>query len=84
MMHWSQRTACPDCGEPLVAIQVIDKGHFDHQDELGYAVGEAPQETFLGIFPLGFDVRGRVKAKMCAACGRIILYGMPFQYRKVD
>jgi len=65
---------CPDCGGPLSPVKLIESGgtHWRHT-ETEYAAGDAQQGLLSGRFP----VEGRVRAWMCADCGRILLYGAP-------
>jgi hypothetical protein len=63
------RRNCPDCGEPLHSIRLIDSAGPHPDRELGYAVNEARQDWLRGRFP----VAGTVRACMCCSCGRIIL-----------
>ena len=68
------RTTCPDCETPLQEIKLID--HSVEPDRpLEYAAGDAHRGFFLGRFP----VAGTVRARMCPACGRIVLHGEPNQ-----
>jgi hypothetical protein len=70
------RTTCPDCDERLEPIKIIDAteramgGGASHV-EMSYAAPKATGSQFTQTIPRS----GTVKAKMCVACGRIILYG---------
>jgi hypothetical protein len=62
---------CPECGEPLRSIRILDEaGHHKHIG-LTYTAGDAARSRWTGRYP----VSGPVQALMCAACGRILLYG---------
>lgn len=67
------RSSCPDCGTRLEAIQIIDRSNEPDQ-ELQYAAGDAPRGWILGRFP----ILGRVRARLCPACGRIVLHAEPY------
>lgn len=70
------RTTCPDCGGALAPIKLLDAtdrrmesgvGHV----EIGYATRSSVPSDLTGSIPES----GKVKARMCADCGRILLYG---------
>lgn len=65
---------CPDCGAPLRRIKLIDRTGESHvHDLLSYAAADAE----LGWFICRFEEAGRVGARMCTSCGRILLYAEP-------
>ena len=70
-METQQRT-CPDCQAAMHEIRLIDKSHLGAHDELEYALPE-DKRSFWGTG--NYPIEGRVVAMMCAACGRISLYG---------
>jgi hypothetical protein len=67
-----QRTECPDCQTELLPIKLIDRSEYHTHQQLSYAVGDAERSWFLGKF----EIAGTVRARMCPACGRIVLYGL--------
>jgi hypothetical protein len=67
-----QRTTCPDCQTQMRPIKLIDSA-YDTHELLGYAAGEAERSWFLGKY----KEAGKVAARMCPACGRIILHAVP-------
>ncbi len=66
------RTSCPDCETPMQEIKLIDRS-VEPDRQLEYAGGDAHVGLLLGRF----TVAGKVRARMCPACGRIILHGGP-------
>lgn len=70
----NKTTTCPDCKSEMRPIKLVDSTgeHHSHQ-QLGYAAGEAERSWFFGRYP----EEGKVAAKMCPSCGRIILHGKP-------
>jgi hypothetical protein len=58
-------------------IRLIDKayGEARHTD-LEYTVPEAKRSFWRGQFP----VEGRIIAYMCDRCGRMLLYGVPYDH----
>lgn len=70
------RSTCPDCEgrmEPVKLIDATDRtmgGGAGHV-ELSYAASQARASQFTQ----SITSSGVVKARMCVACGRIILYG---------
>lgn len=68
------RTNCPDCQREMRPIKLIDSTQENpkHQ-QLTYAAGDAEQSWFLGKY----KVAGKVEARMCPDCGRIILHAVP-------
>jgi hypothetical protein len=69
-----QRTTCPDCQTQMYPIKLIDStGEYYTHELLGYAAGEAERSWFLGRY----KEAGKVAAKMCPDCGRIILHAVP-------
>lgn len=68
-----QKTACPDCHCEMRPIKLIDRGDCDVHQQLGYAAGEAERGWFLGRYP----EEGKVAARMCPSCGKIVLHGEP-------
>jgi hypothetical protein len=69
------RTTCPDCDTPLQAIKLIERS-MGPDRELEYAAGDARPGWLLGQFP----VAGKVGARMCPCCGRIVLHADPGGY----
>ena len=68
------RTGCPDCHTEMRPIKLIDStGENPMHQQLTYAVADSEQSWFLGKF----KVAGKVAARMCPACGRIILHAVP-------
>ncbi len=68
------RTACPGCESEMRPIKLIDStGEYDRHRELGYAAGEAERGWFLGRYAEA----GKVAARMCPSCGRILLHADP-------
>jgi uncharacterized OB-fold protein len=67
-----KRTTCPDCGSGIHPIRLIDQvGKWPHPDhELEYAAGDSDRDFFSGKFPS----KGKVLAKLCSECGRIVLF----------
>ena len=71
------RNTCPDCDGPLEEIKILDNesaitrktGLFD----LIYTDPDAKRSFFGGKIPISGDVR----SKICGACHRILLYGVP-------
>jgi hypothetical protein len=70
MPEMTPRTNCPDCGETLQPIKLIDHTRSVIDAELSYTAADARQGWFGG-----FPVAGTVCARMCSGCGRILLYG---------
>jgi hypothetical protein len=67
---------CPDCGQPLKAIKILDNARIGvrpAEGELTYMAPEAKRSFWSGRYP----VEGKVAACMCDGCGRILLYGEP-------
>jgi hypothetical protein len=67
---------CPDCGQPMKAIRIMDIGSSGYraaQGEMYYMAPEAKRSFWTGRLP----VEGKIVACMCDACGRILLYGEP-------
>ena len=73
---------CPDCGGAMQAIDIIDKTvlavgfgdlNFPTQTALEYVARGRKRSFWTGSVP----IEGKVAAYMCAACGRILLYGRP-------
>ncbi len=67
---------CPDCGQPMRAIKILDNTYFGvrpGEGVLRYMAPEARRSFWTGRLP----VEGKVAACMCDACGRILLYGEP-------
>lgn len=67
---------CPDCGQPMKAIKIIDLGTAGYRgvvSEMHYMAPEAKRSFWTGRLP----VEGKVAACMCDHCGRILLYGEP-------
>ena len=71
---------CPDCGGAMKAIEIIDKTvgtvglsdiNLPTQTALEYVVPGGKCSFWTGSLP----VEGRVVARMCEGCGRILLYG---------
>ena len=60
---------CPDCETPLQKIKLIERSN-EPDRQLEYAAGDAHKSAFLGRFP----VAGKVLARMCPDCGRIVLH----------
>jgi hypothetical protein len=58
----------------LEAVELFDQS-LGLDRALHYAAGDAQREGSLGRFPTA----GKVKARMCPACGRIVLYGEPHE-----
>lgn len=69
----ASKTTCPDCDSEMRPITLIDTGDDNVQQKLGYAIGEPERSWFLGRYAEA----GKVNAKMCPTCGRIILYADP-------
>ena len=66
-----QRSVCPDCQSEMRPIKLIDStGKYHSHRQLGYAAGEAERGWFLGRYP----EEGKVAARMCPSCGRIVLH----------
>jgi uncharacterized OB-fold protein len=70
------RRDCPDCGQPLEPIQVIDRGYMD-QPHKGLVYAPAQVEKGLFGLPKGPKVIGTIDAWMCKGCGRVLLYAKP-------
>jgi hypothetical protein len=66
------RVTCPDCDSALQPIKLIDHS-IEPDRELEYATGDAQPGWFLGRF----RVAGKVRARMCPSCGRIVLHAEP-------
>ena len=64
-------TMYSDCETEMRAIKLIDRMGESGHAEIGYAAGDAERGWFLGLYP----EKGRLAAKMCPSCGRIILHG---------
>lgn len=73
---------CPDCGGAMQGIDIIDKTvlafgfdgvNIPTQTALEYVARGGKRSFWTGSVP----VEGKVAAFMCAACGRILLYGRP-------
>ena len=64
------QVTCPDCESETRPITLIDSGHSGVHRKLGYAVGEAERSWFLGRYAEA----GKVDARMCPSCGRIVLH----------
>jgi hypothetical protein len=70
---------CPDCDGELQPINILDAtlpGYHQEgsqQVELSYSSPDAKPSFFM------YDIKreGKVKAKMCPNCGRILLYAHP-------
>jgi hypothetical protein len=58
----------------MYRIRLIDKTHHHMHADLEYTVPEAQRSFWRGQFP----VEGRVRAYMCDRCGRLNLYGVPY------
>lgn len=70
----SARTVCPDCEGRLQPIRLIERaGEGNAHYELSYAAADAERSWFRGRY----DLAGKVAARMCVNCGRILLYGEP-------
>ena len=69
-MSAAEQKQCPDCGQALKRIQMIDKVQMGHSYP-EYAVGEAERSLWTAKFP----IEGRIASYMCDQCGRITLYG---------
>jgi hypothetical protein len=70
--HTAPRATCPECYSLLQPIKLVD--HSNEPDrELEYAAGDAQRRWFLGQFPIA----GKVRARMCPSCGRIVLPAEP-------
>ena len=64
---------CPECDAEMGPIYLIDRGHGDQHRDMEYAAEE-------GWFLWRFPTAGKVRAFMCNECGRILLYGQPFEF----
>lgn len=56
----------------MEVIKLIDHS-FEPDHELEYAAGNAQRGWFFARFPAA----GKVRARMCPSCGRIVLYAEP-------
>ena len=66
-----RRTTCPDCESEMHPIKLIDStGEYHSHQELGYAAAEAERGWFFGRY----SEEGKVAARMCPSCGRIVLH----------
>jgi hypothetical protein len=75
-MAQARKRECPECQGPMYRIRLIDKAHGQSHAELEYTVPQAHRSFWLGQYP----VEGRVAAYMCDHCGRVLLYGIPYDY----
>lgn len=67
------RKDCPDCGRPLKAIQVIDRGYMDgHHKGLVYT-DPTGAKGILGTA----KIAGTIQAMMCRGCRRVLFYAEP-------
>ncbi len=67
------RKDCPDCGRPLKAIQVLDRGYMDSQHKgLAYTDPDGAK-GLLG----GAKIAGSIEAMMCRGCRRVLFYASP-------
>ncbi len=64
---------CPDCGFSLRPIRLLVETGENRQVELAYAPAEAPK----GVISDRYAVEGRVRARICQRCNRIVLSGEP-------
>lgn len=69
-----RKSKCPDCGGPLAAIRLIDRGDNSAHWELGYAAASA-KRSFFGLG--GYPIEGKLKGYLCGGCGRVLLYAEP-------
>lgn len=74
-MTADNRHKCPGCAGTLHGIRLIDKAARNRHEELEYSLPEAVRDFWFGEFP----VEGQVQAYMCAHCGRILLFGEPYE-----
>jgi hypothetical protein len=58
----------------MYRIRLIDKAHYSAHMDFEYTVPEAERSFWMGHYP----VEGKVAAFMCDDCGRLALYGMPY------
>jgi hypothetical protein len=63
------RIACPDCGDPLRRVEIVDA---TGGATLRYLAGDA-RTSIWGLF----RTLGSVEARICTGCSRILLYGVP-------
>jgi hypothetical protein len=59
----------------MYRIRLIDKSHGHYHADMEYTVPEAQRGFWMGRYP----VEGRVAAYMCDHCGRLLLYGVPYE-----
>lgn len=76
------RTTCPDCDSPLQAIKLIDatdrfRAEGTYRVNLTYGIQD--EEVAAGGFFGGIAPQGQVYARLCAECGRILLYATPMK-----
>jgi len=71
--YHQRRTTCPDCESEMYPIKLIDSTGQGGDRALGYAAGDAEQSRWLRVFP----IEGKVGARMCPTCGRIVLHAEP-------
>ena len=73
------RQQCPDCNHELQPIKIIDATLPGiHQEgvqhvELSYSSPDAKPS----FFTREIKREGRIKAKLCPVCGRVLLYAHP-------
>jgi hypothetical protein len=73
MRKAAPRTTCPDCGGELHPINLIDHGHYNTPTSPEYREPGAKQNFWTGKW----SNAGKVTAKACPDCGRILLYAVP-------
>ena len=67
-----EATHCPDCETEMQLIKLIDNGAPGFlQTEIAYATPDAKRDNWTGRFP----EKGRLVAKICPSCGRVLLFG---------
>jgi len=67
-----EATHCPDCETEMQLIKLIDNGApCFGQTEIAYATPDAKRDNWTGRFP----EKGRLVAKICPSCGRVLLFG---------
>lgn len=70
---------CPDCASPLRPVKVVDATHNlpaktgGAHVELAYAALDAQPSFFMKAIPR----EGVLRAFICEACGRALLYAVP-------
>jgi hypothetical protein len=66
MIPWNERKQCPDCRGLLRAVMIFDD---DNQREFAYTAADAAADAADRL-----PIEGRVKAKLCTSCHRLVLF----------